>query len=169
MALSEVSFFMLFCQYIAFSDPLANGIYRMNKYTGNNYEAVLADRRLPSTLRIFADEADLRKRTQWCNAQVADLCKKDNGGCEQICHVVAQEVGTLPNRVQCACNDSYQLVSQPGEDIARHCVAIDSARTTCEGPYNFQCIRSGKCIALDRYLFYFGFWIILEIIMLLRT
>ena len=64
--------------------------------------------------------------------------------------------GTIAaHRVQCACNDTFHIVKQPGEDIATQCAPNDAASGTksggsCEGPYNFQCVGDGSCIALDR-------------------
>lgn len=43
------------------------------------------------------------------------------------------------------------MVKQPGEDLPTQCVFNDAVtKTPCEGPYNFQCGRDGKCIALDK-------------------
>lgn len=67
--------------------------------------------------------------------------------------MVASTVGVAASKVQCACNDTFQLVQvtfileaehtqylqEPGEDQPTQCVPIEKARQTCEGPYNFQC------------------------------
>ena len=116
-------------------------------------------------MRVFASEADIRTRNQWCSERTAHACAKNNGGCEQICHVVAADDleigggggagGTISAHRVCACNDTFHLVKQPGEDFATQCAPNDAASSTktggsCEGPYNFQCVGDGRCIALDR-------------------
>ncbi|VDD90121.1 unnamed protein product, partial [Enterobius vermicularis] len=140
--------------WLYMSDPLANGIFRMNKDTGGEYENVVPDRRVPSTLHVFASETDLQTRTQYCNSFTSNLCKKNNGGCEQLCHVVATDVGLFASKVQCSCNDSYVLVEEklPGKDIPTQCVPKDASRVVkefnCLPPYNFQC-GDGMCISLS--------------------
>lgn len=57
------------------------------KDTGGEYENVVPDRRVPSTLHVFASETDLQTRTQYCNSFTSNLCKKNNGGCEQVRHL----------------------------------------------------------------------------------
>lgn len=155
----------------------------MNKFTGNSYENVAADHRRwfccnfanknnltqkcsPGTLRVFASEADIRTRNQWCSERTSHLCEKNNGGCDQLCHIITAddfEIGSgsgtgriiSAHKVQCACNDTFHLVKQPGEDLATQCAPNDAISSSkfggsCEGPYNFQCIGDGHCIALDR-------------------
>uniref|UniRef100_A0AAF5Q0L6 EGF-like domain-containing protein n=13 Tax=Wuchereria bancrofti TaxID=6293 RepID=A0AAF5Q0L6_WUCBA len=134
-------------QWLYMSDPLANGIFRMNKNSGVDYQNVVSDRRIPSTLRVIASEADTRTRNQFCSTYSSGLCKKDNGGCEQLCHVIASVGETMASKVQCACNDSFELVTEPGKDIATQCVPRETVQT-CQAPYNFQC-GDGICIALS--------------------
>ncbi|KAM3721677.1 Low-density lipoprotein receptor-related protein [Dirofilaria immitis] len=134
-------------QWLYMSDPLANGIFRMNKNSGIDYQNIVSDRRIPSTLRVVASEADTQTRNQFCNAYVSNLCKKDNGGCEQLCHVVASDNEMMASKVQCACNDSFELVAEPGKDVATQCVPREAVQT-CQPPYNFQC-GDGTCIALS--------------------
>ncbi|VDM93363.1 unnamed protein product, partial [Onchocerca ochengi] len=134
-------------QWLYMSDPLANGIFRMNKNSGIDYQNVVSDRRVPSVLRVVASESDTRTRNQFCNTYISSLCKKDNGGCEQLCHVVASESVGMTSKVQCACNDSFELVTEPGKDIATQCVPREAVQT-CQPPYNFQC-GDGACIALS--------------------
>lgn len=101
--------------WLYMSDPLSNGIFRINKNTGGQWasfrlllngsdshinfrlvelrptncfegeaESVVSDRRVPGTLRVFASEADMKTANQMCAAQAVNLCKEDNGGCEQV-------------------------------------------------------------------------------------
>lgn len=136
-------------QWIYLSDPLSNGIFRLNKDTGGVAEAVLSDRRIPGTLRVYADESEIRTRNQECSTITSNLCKTDNGGCAQICNVVSSDIGLSASKVQCTCNDTYELVQQPGQDFASQCVLRADATTAqlCLPPYNFQC-GDGKCVSL---------------------
>uniref|UniRef100_A0AC35U3P2 EGF-like domain-containing protein n=1 Tax=Rhabditophanes sp. KR3021 TaxID=114890 RepID=A0AC35U3P2_9BILA len=134
--------------WLYMSDPLSNGLFRMDKDTGNNYEAVVTDRRIPGTVRVFASENDARLRNQICSLQTAELCKKDNGGCSQLCHAISTEIGLSASKVQCSCSDEFELVIQPGEDYPTQCVKRENANIACQPPYNFQCGTSGKCISL---------------------
>ncbi|VDK47362.1 unnamed protein product [Anisakis simplex] len=136
--------------WLYMSDPLSNGIYRMDKDNGDSYEVVVGNRRLPSTLRIFASESDIKTRAQFCNSQISNLCKINNGGCEQLCHLISTSIGIAASKVQCACNDSFELVALPGKDIATQCVPKDNEKgfQICQPPYNFQC-GDGACISLS--------------------
>ncbi|GMT30081.1 hypothetical protein PFISCL1PPCAC_21378, partial [Pristionchus fissidentatus] len=134
----------LWDDWLYFTDPLSNGVFRINKDTGGEAQPVVAERRVPGTLRIFASESDQRTANQACTTASAFLCKADNGGCEQICDVVT--TAELPH-VQCSCNDTYELVQVPGKDYATQCVLRTESTTQCIAPYNFQC-TDGSCIRL---------------------
>ena len=138
----------LWDNWIYMSDPLSNGVFRIDKNSGGSVEVVVADRRVPGTLRVFASEDDIRTRNQACSSITSQACKTDNGGCEQICTVVSDEVGDAAQKVQCACNETYELVTEPGKDFASKCVLRDNAGKSCMPPYNFQC-GDGTCISLD--------------------
>src|SRR5262249_23541016 len=65
-------------------------------------------------------------------------------------------IGVTASKVQCSCNDTYQLVQQPGEDFPTQCVlnannqqAGAASGGLCVGPYNFQCGGGGEWSALD--------------------
>ncbi|PAV62586.1 hypothetical protein WR25_26419 isoform C [Diploscapter pachys] len=138
----------LWDNWIYMSDPLSNGVFRIDKNSGGSVEVVVADRRVPGTLRVFASEDDIRTRNQACSSITSQACKTDNGGCEQICTVVSDEIGDAAQKVQCACNETYELVTEPGKDFASKCVLRDNAGKACMPPYNFQC-GDGTCISLD--------------------
>lgn len=46
----------------------------------------------------------------------------------KLCHVVASDGGITASKVQCACNDSFELVTEPGKDIATQCVPRENAQ-----------------------------------------
>ncbi|CAI4230259.1 unnamed protein product [Auanema sp. JU1783] len=133
--------------WIYLSDPLSNGVFRVNKEIGGAIEQVVGGRRIPGTVRVFASESDVHTRNQACSTITSSLCKNDNGGCEQICNVISSEIGLSASKVECSCNDTYVLVQQPGQDFSSQCVLRADTVSTCLPPYNFQC-GDGKCIAL---------------------
>lgn len=126
-----------------------DGVYRFEKNTGADFEVVVPDRRVPSIIRVFASEADLQTRAQVCQEQ-SKPCATNNGGCSQLCHAVPVTVGTTGLRVQCSCNDTFELVQEPGKDVLTQCVQKTgaSASVTCEPPYNFAC-GEGSCVPLS--------------------
>lgn len=62
----------------------ANSHIRTFQDSGGSVENVVSDRRIPGTLRVFASESDLKTRNQVCNGLTMNLCKTDNGGCDQV-------------------------------------------------------------------------------------
>uniref|UniRef100_A0A914WZW9 Uncharacterized protein n=1 Tax=Plectus sambesii TaxID=2011161 RepID=A0A914WZW9_9BILA len=136
--------------WLYFSDPLANGVFRIDKNTGADFEVVAPDRRVPSIIRVYASEQDLQTRAQVCQEQ-SKPCATNNGGCAHLCHAVpVSAVGETTLRVQCSCNDTYELVQEPGKDYLTQCVQKTGASSSlsCEPPYNFAC-GEGSCVPLS--------------------
>ncbi|KAJ1370489.1 Exosome complex protein [Parelaphostrongylus tenuis] len=132
----------LWNNWLYMSDPLSNGVFRLNKDYGGATETVVGDRRVPGTVRVFASENDMKTRNQICNALTSSLCKTDNGGCDQICNVVADDVGLAATKVQCSCNDN----DTPTQCVLRTGMPSTMAKD-CQPPYNFQC-SDGACVSL---------------------
>ncbi|VDL87341.1 unnamed protein product [Nippostrongylus brasiliensis] len=68
-----------------------------------------------------------------------------------VCNVIADEIGLAASKVQCSCNDTFELVQEPGKDYPTQCVLRKSGETgmlkECLPPYNFQC-SDGACVSL---------------------
>lgn len=118
--------------WLYFVDPLASGIFRIEKHLGGDYSQVVTGLSNPLQVRIYSKDKQVEK----CSSKDFNPCRENNGGCEQSCHVAPDP--TLNHAiVECLCNSSYTLVNE-----GKQCVKKESA---CQGGGNFDC-GGGQCI-----------------------